>query len=434
MEAEAPPGLSWLTAEPEGTATSAAAPPMEPPARPALDRLLDEPLTGPSFGEFLRGVRRLAVVVPDRTRPAALDVLLPVVFERVRSHTPAIAIDLLIGGGTHAPEDPSRVLGLLPPALRRGANAHSHDAHDPGMRSRGTTAAGTPIVVSERVFAGDACIVLGGIGYHYFAGFSGGRKGLFPGLGGYEAIRRNHELILHPQPGEGLHPGCRPGNLAGNPIHLDVLDVVRAIDVPVFALHAAISPGGGPEEILSGDLFVAHAEACRRYGDRHRQALPARGDLVLADAGGHPRDIDLIQVHKALVHLAPAVRDGGVVVLAARCSEGVGSKTFLPWFLHGSSREMERALRAAYTLNAHTALSFRKLTERFRLHLVSELDERIVSSLGAFPFRSLESALTAGVDRLRAGGSGVATHVLRSPLATRYEIADREGGADRVPA
>lgn len=430
IEAAAPRDVTWI------------APPDAAAARPgtdalvlsesSLEALFEQPTTGPALASLCPNARRAVIVVPDRTRPAAVDRLLPAVVRALRARWSDVSIELAIGGGTHAPESPERTMTFLPPDLRPHVHAWSHDSRDPSMTARGVSHAGTAVMMNDKLYDHDLCIAIGGVGYHYFAGFSGGRKALFPGLGAYEAIRQNHRLILDPREGEGLHPSCRPGNLEGNPVHLDALDIATRLPVPVFALHVAVTPAGDAEDVLSGDLVVAHAEACRRFAARHRRQLPARARLVVADAGGHPRDIDLIQVHKALVHLSPAVVEGGAVVLAARCAEGIGSPTFERWFQHGTSIEMERALRADYTLNSHTALSFRRMTERFSLHLVSGLDEARVRAFGAFPHATLEEALSAARERLRSAGP-ISASFLPSPMSLLFEIGERSEPG-RTPA
>jgi len=382
----------------------------------ALGSLLTSPTAGPPLDALARGAGKIGIVVPDRTRAAGLAELLPGVVDALQAASPRAAITVLVGGGTHAGDDPAAWSRRLPPAV----SLHVHDARDEaGLVTRGATSRGTPVTLSRAAAGTDLLVVLGAIGFHYFAGYSGGRKGIFPGLGGYEAIRRNHAHVLVPDPGRGLHPACRSGNLVGNPVHLDALEAARMVGPEVFLVNVALGPDGGIEDLVTGDLAVAHAAGAARYGERHTVELDAPVDLVIADAGGHPTDLDLVQAHKSLRHAATAVRDGGALVLAARCEEGVGSSTMARWFDHLDADGLEDALRADYTLNSHTALSFRRITERVAVHLVTELDPDLVRRTGAVPHRDLGPAIDAAGAAI--GGSGRAL-LLRRPAGVRISI------------
>ncbi len=418
VEATSPSGVDWM---PPPTRVPFDA---EPDEDAAVEDLLLHPTTGAGLDARLAGARRIAIVIPDRTRPAGLDHLLPALFRfLLDAGGPArFRVTLLAGGGTHAPDPLGRLRSLVPEAWAGSLSCAAHDAtNDDELEMIAETAAGTPVVVNRRFQEQDVAIAVGAIGFHYFAGFSGGRKAIFPGLASYEGIRLNHRLVLHETEGHGLNPACRPGNLDGNPVHMDMLDAVGRLSVPVFVLNAYLSPDHRIDGLVAGDLGEAHEVGCRRYLARHRVRIPAPADLVVADAGGSPKDIDLVQAHKALVHLSPAVRDGGVAILAARCAEGVGSKTMLQWFAHPDSVSIESALRSAYSLNSHTALSFRRHTERFRLLLVSELDPSVLEGTGAEPLGSLGSAL----DRARHLLSGEVRAVrLSSPVSDILEVGD----------
>ncbi len=412
-EAQSPPGISWMR-----VSTSARDGNREGPADDARgaerlqDRLLG-PETGPGLDTRLRGIRRIGIVVPDRTRSAALDRLLPALFDFLARHEDRLRhrVALLAGGGAHLPDDPENLRGFVPPSWRSRVDLFAHDARaKKTLRRVGKTSAGTPVDLNRVLLEQDLVIAVGAIGFHYFAGFSGGRKAIFPGLASLEGTRANHRLVLHPDPGAGLHPACRPGNLDGNPVHLDMLQAAKMLDPEPFLVNALLDADDGLEEVVTGELETAHARGCAHYLRRHRARLPDQADLVVADAGGHPRDIDLVQAHKSLLHLSPLVRDGGVVILAARCAEGVGSPTLLRWFAHPDGRSMEAALRADYMLNAHTALSLRLRTERFRLLLVTEIPAALLSGTGIEPCPTFAEALRRARDMLAGELRGACIH------------------------
>jgi len=418
LEAESPPELTWRSAGPAAGETPV------PSDHWTIDRLvarMESPVAGPPLSERAATAGRILLAVPDRTRPAALDRLLPAIFAVLSRARPDPAeVTIIVAGGTHAPGELDAITRLVPPPWLERVRLVAHDARDEAALVRaGTTSAGTPVRWSRHLEAADLVVAVGGIGYHYFAGFSGGRKTIFPGLGGYDSVQANHRLVLDPEPGGGLHPACRPGNLDRTPVHRDLLEAVGFLEPPVFAVNALINPDGALEGVFTGELVDSHTLACESYRSRHRRRLSEPVDVLVADAGGHPRDIDLVQTHKALVHLAPGVRDGGVVLLAARCPEGIGSPTMRQWFGYPDSAAMEVGLRTHYTLNSHTALSFRRITDRVRVVMITELTPDDLAGTGVDRARSLGDGL-AMVRALHPGPHTAC--LLGSPQTTLLEV------------
>lgn len=405
-----PAGLEWsLVPEAPAAATVTVE-----DVRSALDRAT----VGPPLGALLDEASHVGLVVPDRTRPAGMDVVLPALFEWLAEGDGARRVSLLVGGGAHAPDEGARWVARVPEPWRPRVSLHVHDARDDrALVSVGTTTRGTPVFLHRALEDVDAVVVTGAIGYHYFAGFSGGRKGIFPGLAGVASIQANHRHVLSETHDE-LHDACRPGNLLGNPVHEDATEAVRLLKRPIFLVNVLAREDGAPEDVVTGDLVEAHRIGCERYLARHAVSLDAPADVVLADAGGAPRDVDLVQAHKALLHAASIVRDGGTLIFLAECAGGVGSRTMVPWFDHETSAAMARAMRDAYTLNAHTALSFRRITERVHVRFVTELPDALCRKAGAEPAPNAEVALAEAAARER-GGRGL---VVRSPTTRVFRI------------
>jgi nickel-dependent lactate racemase len=275
------------------------------------------------------------------------------------------------------------------------------------------------VALDRRVVEGEpVVIVVGAIGFHYFAGFTGGRKGIFPGLGAYESVRENHRLVLD-ENGPGLHPACRPGSLEGNPVHEDMLDAIRFVPGRIFLVNAICNDDGEVTDVYTGDVIEAHAAGCEAYARAHTRRCDEPVDVLVVDAGGHPRDIDLVQVHKSLVHAMPAVRRGGTIVLRAACAEGIGSPTLASWFDEGDSRAIEKALRASYQLNSHTALSLRQCAERHDLAMVTSLPAALVERMGARVASSVDEALGAA-----ARGGARRGLVITAPTSVRLRTPE----------
>jgi hypothetical protein len=331
--------------------------------------------------------RSLLVVVPDRTRPApvraALAALWPAVAER---RIPAEHVRLAIASGSHRP-DPLDVtherLGPLPLGV-------GHLVHDPAdaTQHRGTTAAGTPARVHPALADGTTILGIGGIAFHWFAGFGGGWKLFFPGLAAREAIAANHRLSLAPV--EGLAPGVAPGRLDGNPVAEDLRDVAALL--PPAAVWTLWDDGARSAVDRSPHEFAA---TCARYAKTRRVGPAGAADRVIASAGGWPRDLDVVQAHKALRHAAAYARPGAPITFLAACSEGLGSATLERWLARGDRAAVERGAREAYELNAQTALSLLGLAAAHPVTWVAQQPQPALERHGIRVVLDADAALAA---------------------------------------
>jgi nickel-dependent lactate racemase len=265
------------------------------------------------------------------------------------------------------------------------------DADDDRL-DRGVTSLGTPVLLSRRALAADLVVLIGSIGFHYFAGFTGGRKAILPGIAAAESIRANHLRVLA-EGGAGRDPRVRPGALDGNPVHEDMDEAAARVD-PGFLFNSVVDDGGRIVAVFAGHWRRAHRAGCDWVAERRVVAAPEPRPIVVAAAGGHPRDLNLIQAHKALEHAQAAVAPGGVLVLAAACGDGVGDPAFASWMRRrGDLGGFERALRGRYEVYGQTAFALACKLARFRIVLVSRLADELARDVGLVPERDLDAAL-----------------------------------------
>jgi nickel-dependent lactate racemase len=235
----------------------------------------------------------------------------------------------------------------------------------------------------------DLRVALGDVSYHYFAGFGGGRKLVFPGLGEPDGILANHKLSLDV---EGrLHPACEPGRLDGNPVHEDLMEAVSFCPPDLLVQWVEAEPGG-PTLLEVGDWREQHAAGCAVYLRGHRLGHTTRPRALLVDAGGHPRDATFLQAHKSLQHAARFLPDGGRLLLVAGLREGVGSAV-LERLWGRSSGELAQLAREHYELHTHTALAFATVRERCEVGVWTAGDPALLRGSGAAVFTGAEEAL-----------------------------------------
>jgi len=405
-----PYGGDSCTVEVSGVPTRVVPPLSVPPVRDlgaAIERGLAAPEGGKPLREILRGRRDAVIVFSDRTRKYPADEIITALARSCNeAGIPDERIILLCGGGAHRENSLADCRRIVGEENAERFPVLLHDARRIEECTRvGVTSFGTPVWVNKAVVEASCVITTGVILPHYYAGFSGGRKSILPGVSAEETILRNHSLNFHGT-ARGRNPRARTAVLKGNPVHEDMVEGARMTGVDFIVNVTMDEHGKEVTGVFCGDLEAAHEKGCSFYLEHYRRNIP-RGacDLVIAGAGGHPKDHSLYQAHKAFDNLAPAVREGGIVVLAARCGGGFGKENFREWLHESDLEDMEKRLRHTYRIEGHTAYCFKRKLERVRLFLVSELEAADVEKIGCTPFADLEEAVKEAVRALKGKGS-----------------------------
>jgi len=367
----------------------------EPPADPEtlVRRALTSPLGTPPLAELCRPGERVAIVTSDITRYTGSEHYLPILVEELnRIGIEDRAIEIIIALGIHRKQTGGEHRKILGSLYGRIA-VYDHECDDPDqLVDLGTTDSGIPVLINRRVVEADRVIVTGTVGFHYFAGFGGGRKGLVPGVASRETCMASHFAVFNPPEVGGKHPRAVTGVLDGNPVHLNLLQAARMVK-PDFLLNTVLSPAKELLGVFCGDLEQAHLAGCELVRESYQAELSEAVDLAIVSCGGQPKDINFIQSHKALDYGVNAVREGGTVILLAACPDGFGHPTFFDWFRYQDLDEFEAALRADYQINGQTAHATLAKARRFRVILISELSETQTRSMGMEKATNLSAAL-----------------------------------------
>jgi lactate racemase len=344
---------------------------IQEPAKVISRRIFRERLDAELAGGGL-DLTRPALVVGDKTRLCGYPQYLPVLLEALEAHgADPRSIRIFIAYGTHAPQSDDESAAAYGAVFNR-YRWIQHRCDRDAFLNRGATGRGTPVRLREDLLQATCVVTFGAISHHYFAGYGGGRKLIFPGLGEKSAIYRNHGLFLD-RDHRRLAPGCRPGCLDGNPLAED-LEQYEAFRPADLAVHGILDSRGSVCDLLVGRGGEHFRQACARHAS-HCEVRPAQPyDLVVASCGGFPKDINFIQSHKALHNAAAFVRDGGRLILLAQCRDGIGSQTFLPWFQLGGWDAAFNRLAENYMGNGGTALAMMAKRDRIRISLVTALD------------------------------------------------------------
>ncbi|MGD9947783.1 MAG: lactate racemase domain-containing protein [Desulfobulbus sp.] len=323
----------------------------------------------------------IAIVVADKTRlcdyPRILSWLTELLLTQgARSEQ----IRFYIAYGTHARQTDAESLTAYGPLYAKFPFIH-HQSTDLGQFvDLGRTRSGTPVRIRRELVEAALIITVGAISHHYFAGFGGGRKLLFPGLGEQEAIYRNHRLFLDTHTRD-LSRGCRSGQFEQNPVATD-LEEINALLPHYLSIHGLLDSHGQVVAFHCGNSYQHFLTACAEHDQNYRCKIRRRYPLVLASAGGFPKDINFIQSHKAIDNSSDFVEDGGHLILLAQCRDGIGSTTFLPYFEIGDRNSAFETLLKHYSGNGGTALSMMAKSQRISISLVTDLEQSLCTRIG----------------------------------------------------
>jgi nickel-dependent lactate racemase len=390
----------------------------------AVRKALTEPY-GKPLDELVRGLKRVLVIVPDRTRVAGLKAYLPVLTGFLRDcGVGPQAVRILVANGMHELAGREGLSEFLPQSVLDDFPVSEHDCHDKAAHFlAGTSSHGNSIYLNKKVAEAELVVMTGSIGLHYFAGFRGGRKSVLPGVASFDTICTNHRLTL--RAGEGFHPKCRNASLDGNPVNEEMLEALGMIP-PAFVLNTITDAAGNILRVFSGDAVKAHLAGCEALMRDVTVRVPAKADCVIVSCGGYPRDSTMVQSHKAIDNMAPILKDGRPLVLLAENRHGMGSEELLDWFGEGGVAGIRQKLASKYTFHGHTALSLSEKAARFKIYMVSNFEGDVVRRMGLTPAKNAEEAVT---DILSASDADLTTYVFPEGSETLPVLHEQKGAA-----
>jgi len=364
--------------------------PQSVPLEETLVNVLENPINHKPLAEWIKPFKEILIIVPDVTRYAGMERVLPILYNRFLKET---SIRILFALGNHRKQTEDEKKNIVSDYIYGKGDCIDHDCFDnKGLTTVGTTSTGLEVVLNSLLINAEAAIVTGSINFHYLAGFGGGRKSIFPGVAGYETILGIHRKVFNPdKPGKHIH--AKSGILAGNPMHEEIMQGISLIKTPMFLINTALNDKKDFLNIFAGEIKSAHEEGCKWYGQHFEVRVQEKADVAIVSSGGFPKDINFIQAHKAMEHAMGAVKDKGTVIVAGECKDGMGTMDFLKWFEYGSSNEMEPLARTSEKVYAQTAYSTRLKAERCNIIFVSQLENSHVKKMGLIPKVSIDEAI-----------------------------------------
>jgi nickel-dependent lactate racemase len=288
---------------------------------------LSDPIDSPPLKSLVKPGYRVVVVHTDITRATPNDRLLPVLLDELhQAGITADEITLLNGLGTHRPQTEAELRMMLGDQIVEDYRCLQHDCNDDdNLVSLGETSLGNPVRINREYLEADVRILTGFIEPHFFAGFSGGPKAILPSLAGAESVFSNHglEMIAHTSAAWGI--------TTGNPIWEEMREVAARTN-PTFLLNVALNARQEITAVFAGDMQTAHAQGCEYVRDHAMAAVEEPFEIVITTNSGYPLDQNLYQSVKGMSAASQIVREGGAILIAAACDDGLPD--------HGSYAEL----------------------------------------------------------------------------------------------
>lgn len=357
---------------------------------------LNNPIGAPALREIVQPGQTVAIVTSDLTRPCPSDRLLPYILDELHAAgIPDEAIFIVLATGIHRKMTDDEIEKAVGAKVKQRVRVLNHDLTD--TICLGTTPAGTPVEIFRPLTEADVRICLGNVEYHYFAGYSGGAKAIFPGCASKAAVIANHTLMVHPK--------AATGHLEDNPLRKDLEQAVAMLGVD-FILNVVVDGQHRIIAAVAGDVTAAHRKGCEFIAARSSVKIPGRADIVLASSGGFPKDINMLQAHKGLDKAANVVRQGGIIIWVAECAEGFGNHIFETWMKQADSpAEIIEKIQRKFVLGGHKAAAMATIQQRASIFMVSSLADETVRRIGIKPYSTPQVALQAAFDVLGAQSS-----------------------------
>lgn len=306
-----------------------------PDEKSAVLAALQNPIGTAPLRSLIKPTDRICVLFTDLTRATPNGRIIPWLLEHLRGVVPAQNITLLNQLGTHRPNSRAELEKMLTPAVVAGYRVLNHEPENPeALVQLGATHDGTPALINRHAVEADLRIVTGFIEPHFFAGFSGGPKGIMPGVAGLKTVMSNHGYR------NILSPNSTFGVTEGNPLWEEIRDIALRAG-PGFLLNVSLNDHRQITGVFAGHVLEAHKAGCEFVRQSAMQKVKAPFDIVVTTNSGYPLDLNLYQGVKGMSAAARIVAPGGTIILACECREGVPSGSPLDVLLRAAKNPEE---------------------------------------------------------------------------------------------
>ncbi len=353
-----------------------------------LRELLKNPIGCSSLRDLIiqKEAQNILIIVNDITRPTPYKIILPPLLDELKQiGIKRKNIIFIIATGIHRNNSQEEIENIFGEDISSTYKFINHNGDDPYLKDLGKLKSGNELWVDPIISETDFVITTGVIVPHYFAGFSGGRKSILPGICGRKTIEANHAQMVH--------HNARAGNLKGNPVHEEMQEAAEKVGVD-FNINVVTDENHKIVEIVAGELLASWQQGVEICKQIYICPIEKKAEVVIASAGGYPKDINVYQAQKSLNNAYQAIKPGGTIILLAECTEGYGEDTFEKWIEEANtSDDIIKRLKDKFVLGGHKAYSIAKLVKEVEVILISSLPSDKARKLFFIPMKNISQAI-----------------------------------------
>ena len=360
-------------------------------AQALVEEAMHAPVNSACLQELVKDKQKIVIIASDHTRPVPSKVMLPPMLSAIREGNPNADITILIATGCHRETTKEELVAKFGQNIVDSEKIVVHDCDDTSnMVNLGTLPSGGQCRINRIAVEADLLLAEGFIEPHFFAGFSGGRKSVLPGVAARETVLANHcsEFIAH--------PCARTGILEDNPIHRDMLWAAKQAKLR-YIVNVVLN---GEKEVIyavAGELETAHKKGTDFLSQLCGvETEPA--DIVLSTNGGYPLDQNVYQAVKGMTAAEAAVKEGGVIIMLADSSDGLGGDHF--YHQLADEKDINKTMELFLSRGRNETVPdqwqsqiFIRILQKATVIYISKLDDKIIEAMHMIPAKNLEDAM-----------------------------------------
>ncbi len=351
---------------------------------------LENPIASSKLRDLAKGRNKIIIIASDHTRPVPSKIMAPLMLSEIRAGNPNADITFLIATGFHRESTQQELVDKFGEHIFNTEKIIVHNCWNKNnMVNAGKLPSGGDLIINKLALEADLLVSEGFIEPHLFAGFSGGRKSVLPGIVSDITVLSNHcsEFIAHEK--------SRAGILEGNPIHKDMIYAARQAKL-AFIVNVVIDSNKKIINAFAGDLEQAHLAGCK-FVEELSRVKSKTADIVITTNGGYPLDQNVYQHVKALSSAEATCRDGGVIIVCAACNDGHGSEDMYNWLQLGAKAVMEKIIstgrKSTIPDQWATQIMARIQLKHTIIFVTDQCDHQIIRNMGFLTASTMKQAM-----------------------------------------
>jgi len=360
---------------------------------------LENPIGSAKLSELAKDKKNIVIIASDHTRPVPSKIIMPLMLEEIRKGNPDANITILIATGCHRGTTKDELISKFGEEIVNNENIYIHDCDEKEILVNiGTLPSGGACEINSIAIKADLLVAEGFIEPHFFAGFSGGRKSVLPGIAGRSTVLANHcsEFINH--------DNARTGILNSNPIHEDMLWAAKKANLK-FIVNVVLNAEKEVIYAVAGDMEKAHKKGTD-FLSAQCGAKAIYSDIVISTNGGYPLDQNVYQAVKGMTAAEATVKQDGVIIMIASSTDGIGGDHF--YHQLADEEDINKTMDIFLQRNRNETVPDQwqsqimlRILMRARVIYISEMDDKIVEKMHMIPAHSIDEAIKKAKEILR---------------------------------